>query len=98
MEAGWTPEPVWTLWRTEKSLTTTGIRTPDHPVRSLVAVLTTLLRLPQSGEGCIFPSECSVSETERFLNYDAMNMLVGAIRPGVAQRLTSALRSVVREL
>jgi hypothetical protein len=26
--ADWTPEPVWTLWRTEKSLALAGDRTP----------------------------------------------------------------------
>jgi hypothetical protein len=35
-EAGWAAEPVWTFWRTEKPLATTGIWTADCPVRSLV--------------------------------------------------------------
>ena len=58
-EAGWSPEPryplnrrlggpqsrSWKFWRTEKSLVTMGIRTPDHPARSLVTKLNALLRL-----------------------------------------------------
>jgi hypothetical protein len=71
------PEPVWKFLKTEKSLTAAGIRTPDQPVRSLVAVQTTLLRFSHSGEGRILPFECSVSENERFSNYDATNTLVG---------------------
>ena len=39
----WAPEPVWTFWRSEKSLAPTGIRTPDRPARSLVATPSTLL-------------------------------------------------------
>jgi hypothetical protein len=32
-EAGWTPEPVWTLWSAEKSLALDGNQTPaDQPV------------------------------------------------------------------
>ena len=41
-EAGWSPAPVWSVWRTEKSLIHAGIRTPDRPERSLVAIPTTL--------------------------------------------------------
>jgi hypothetical protein len=34
-EAGWTPEPVWTRWLTEKFRAPAGTRTSDHPTRSL---------------------------------------------------------------
>jgi hypothetical protein len=27
-EAGWCPQPVWTMWHAEKSLVPAGIRTP----------------------------------------------------------------------
>jgi hypothetical protein len=33
-------EPVWTLWRREKSVVPTGVRTPDRPARAAVAVPT----------------------------------------------------------
>jgi hypothetical protein len=35
-EAGSSPEPVWTVWRTEKYLVPTWIRTSDRPARSKV--------------------------------------------------------------
>jgi hypothetical protein len=35
---GWTPEPVWKIWTSEKYRTFTGIRTPDRPVRRLVGL------------------------------------------------------------
>jgi hypothetical protein len=38
----WAPQPVWTFWRRTKSLSPTGIRTPDRPACSVVAVSTTL--------------------------------------------------------
>ena len=38
--AGWTPEPVWTIWRGEKYFPLSEIRTSDHPARSLVSVVT----------------------------------------------------------
>ena len=34
-EAGWTPEPMWTVWSREKSLVPTGIPTPDLLARRL---------------------------------------------------------------
>ena len=33
-------EPVWTLWRREKSVVPTRVRTPDRPARAAVAVPT----------------------------------------------------------
>jgi hypothetical protein len=44
-EADWTPEPIWTFCRTEKSLAPIKIRTPGLPSHNSVAVPTTLLRL-----------------------------------------------------
>jgi len=37
-DAGWATKPVWEVWRTEKSLSPVGIRTPDCPVRSQVTI------------------------------------------------------------
>jgi hypothetical protein len=37
------PEPLWELWKREKLLNPTGGRTPDHPARGLVTILTTAL-------------------------------------------------------
>jgi len=33
-EAGWTPEPVWMIWRRERPLVSAGIRTANLPARS----------------------------------------------------------------
>ena len=38
-EAGWAPGPVWTG---VENLTPTGIRSPDHPASSAVAIPTAL--------------------------------------------------------
>jgi hypothetical protein len=38
-EAVWTPELFWDFWRTEKSLTSAGIQTPDRPARGIIATL-----------------------------------------------------------
>ena len=37
-------ETVWTVWRKEKSLASTGIGTPARPVRSLLSIPTALSR------------------------------------------------------
>jgi hypothetical protein len=39
-KAGWARESVWTLWRREKSVASTGFRTPDRPARSSIAIPT----------------------------------------------------------
>jgi hypothetical protein len=44
-EAGWSPEPVWTFWRREKSAFLAGNEPPDHRARSLVAMLTRPIEL-----------------------------------------------------
>ena len=43
-EAGWVPYPVWMFWRRGKALSSSGIQTPDHKIRNLVTILTTLSR------------------------------------------------------
>jgi hypothetical protein len=40
----WTPQPVLTFCRTEKSIAPAGFRTPDRPARSLVTIPTELPR------------------------------------------------------
>ena len=42
-EAGWDPEMVWTLWKTEKSLLVTGI---EYPIIQPVAESQCQLRYP----------------------------------------------------
>jgi len=37
-EAAWAPESVWTFWLREKHLTSSGIWTPGHLVRSLLTI------------------------------------------------------------
>jgi hypothetical protein len=44
-KGGWTPQPVWTFWKKEKSLASAGIWTLDPPARILVGLLTALSRL-----------------------------------------------------
>ena len=39
-EAEWAPGPAWVLWRKEKFLVPTGIRTQDRPARIVVAIST----------------------------------------------------------
>jgi len=39
-EAGWTPGPVWTFWRREKSLPPLGIRSSDRPAPTTPSPLT----------------------------------------------------------
>jgi len=53
-EAGWAPEPVWTFWKTDESLTT-EIRTLDSPARSPVTIPTALYRLAHTLT-VLFPS------------------------------------------
>jgi len=45
VEASAAPQSVWTYWRREKSLSQTGLRTPDRPARTPVATPITLSRL-----------------------------------------------------
>jgi hypothetical protein len=40
------PEPLWEFWKGEKCLNPTVGRTPNHPSRGLVTILTSALRLP----------------------------------------------------
>lgn len=42
-EAGWAPEKVWTYGKGENCLVSAGNQTLDHPVPSLVTVLTAVL-------------------------------------------------------
>ena len=45
-EAYCAPEPIWTIWRREKSLVFAGIRTPHRPAHSLVTLSATTFRPP----------------------------------------------------
>jgi hypothetical protein len=38
LEAGWAPDPVWKFSKRGQFLVSAGIRNPDRPVRSLVAI------------------------------------------------------------
>jgi len=40
-QTDWGPEPIWTIWKREKSLSDVDIRNPDCPVRSIVTLRTT---------------------------------------------------------
>jgi len=40
-----TPEPVWTFWRMEKSLSPAGIQTLDCPAHSLVSIMMRLFQI-----------------------------------------------------
>jgi hypothetical protein len=44
-EVGWTPQPVWMLWRSEWSLLLPGVE-PWFPACSLVTILTDLFQSP----------------------------------------------------
>ena len=45
-EAGWAPEPVYTLWKTDKYLAPAGSPTPDRPPHGLLTVVSMLYLLP----------------------------------------------------
>lgn len=47
--AGCVPEPVWTIWRRQKCLSTARIPTPGRPAHIQVAIQTTLSRLQRRG-------------------------------------------------
>jgi hypothetical protein len=55
-EAGWSPGPVWTG---AENIATTGIRSPDRPARSSVAIPTTLPG-PRPTERISFNVLCTV--------------------------------------
>jgi hypothetical protein len=44
------PEQAWASWRTEKLLTPSGVRSPDHQAYSLVGIATTLYLDPTDHE------------------------------------------------
>jgi hypothetical protein len=72
-EAGWAPEPVWTLWRRDKSLTLLGIkpRSLCCPVSSLVTMLTELSRLPIHTDSAQNDAEKTLRQNMTCWNSDA---------------------------
>jgi len=46
LEAGWAPYPFWTFSKRGKFLVSAGIRNPDRPVGSLVAIPTVQIQNP----------------------------------------------------
>jgi hypothetical protein len=47
--SGWDPWPIWTFWRGENSLASTGIRILGHPHRDVVTKPNALPRLLREG-------------------------------------------------
>jgi hypothetical protein len=72
-EAGWAPEPAWTLWRKEKSLAPTGNGTVTP--RSVQLVVKSLYRLSYLGslKLCLWSDAINVDAVQReIVNLDEM--------------------------
>jgi hypothetical protein len=69
------PTAVPDVWRSEKSLATAGIWTPDHPALSLVTILTELSRLRHVGQLILILKSHAI-QPDKVMRVQAVHFLI----------------------